>query len=118
MNIEDCKQFARVAYVPGHAKSEKDHEHGYVSSHNGKFVFVKFDNSFKRIFGLPKGNGRGEYAPFRWGSVTSQAVDPKDLIPSNEPPMRIYVTATGDSKRRATTIDDPELADERWEKFE
>jgi hypothetical protein len=68
MNIELATPGTRVAYVPLHASGCLDHfdvEYGTVSSHNGKNVFVKFNEAVSR---------------FGWDGATSRACDPADLV--------------------------------------
>lgn len=59
MKAQDFKEGDRVAYVPGHAHGDINHndvERGVVTSHNEVYVFVRF-----------KG-------------ITSQACNPNDLV--------------------------------------
>lgn len=59
----------RVMYIPLHAHGDQNHhdvETGTVSSVNAIVVFVKFDK---------------QLAKFGWDGTTSQACDPRDLIP-------------------------------------
>jgi len=57
----------RVCYIPGHAHGDSnrpDCELGYVSSHNDKNIFVKFDKQLGNL---------------GWEQTTSQACSPEDL---------------------------------------
>jgi hypothetical protein len=65
---EDFQKDDAVAYVPTHAHGDlkhKDVEHGVVSSHNGKFVFVKYFPALQRL---------------GWDGCTSQSTNPSDLV--------------------------------------
>jgi hypothetical protein len=69
MNLSDAYRQQKVAYVPTHARGDLNHhavERGLVSSHNDKYVFVKFDK---------------QLAKFGWDGTTSQSCDPADLVP-------------------------------------
>ena len=64
---EDFADGQRVRYIPGVAKGDPKHpacEDGRVSSHNSRFVFVKFDRQLERL---------------GWEGTTSQSCDPADL---------------------------------------
>lgn len=66
--VDDFQKGDGVVYVPTHAHGDKNHkdvEHGLVSSHNDKFVFVKYYPALTR---------------FGWDGCTSQATDPRDLV--------------------------------------
>lgn len=68
MKLSDAKPGQRVAYIPGVADGDINHEaveRGAVSSANHRFVFVRFDK---------------QVAKFGWDGTTSQSCDPDDLV--------------------------------------
>ena len=68
MDIANATFKKRVAYIPGHAAGDIQHpdvEYGFVSSHNGTNVFVKFDRQLSK---------------FSWDGTTSQSCNPADLV--------------------------------------
>lgn len=70
MKTADFQKGIKVRYVPAHAHGDTNHkdcEDGVVSSTNGRFVFVKYNNAMCVMV-----TGDEPY--------TSQATSPEDLI--------------------------------------
>lgn len=71
MNAADYIRGMRVRYIPGVASGDKTHpfcEDGTVSSNNGKYVFVRFDEQVQKL---------------GFDGATSKSCDPSDLIHTN-----------------------------------